>query len=64
MKEAFQNIADREKHQILQYLVEARTELELADKEDEAYIVEMLIDVISEKQPGQSMTFRTRDLGL
>jgi len=66
MKEAFQNVADREKQQVIEYLREVLDALIYypEDKSDEILLIELLIDRIKEKQLGKPLEFRYRDIGL
>jgi uncharacterized protein (DUF2164 family) len=69
MKEAFQNIADRELKQVAQYISNVQDylsndpELEL-EYSDALYILEMIQEKLYEKSPGKPLDFRVRDLGL
>jgi hypothetical protein len=63
MKEARANIRNSYRREVMSYLNDCMDYLSRKKKEDEAYIVEMIIDVIKETQPDKELVFDSKKLG-
>ena len=63
MKEARANIRNSYRREIISYLNDCMYYLKKKNKEDELYIVEMMLDVIKETAPDKELVFDSTKLG-
>jgi len=63
MKEARANIRNSYRREIISYMSDCMDYLRRKGKEDEMYIVEMMLDVVKDTPPDKELTFNSTKLG-
>ena len=63
MKEARANIRNSYRREIIYYLNDSMYYLRKKGKEDELFLVEMMLDVIKETNPDKELIFDSKKLG-
>ena len=63
MKEARANIRNSYRREIISYLNDCMYYLKKKGKDDELYLVEMMLDVIKETDAGKELVFDSKKLG-